>query len=231
MPLRGGSGGGGGGTTAVAGGGGGAGGGALRIFSSISIAVAGAITANGGAGGVDPNLGGGGGSGGSIHLIAPAITGSGTLSAIGGGHGNNASLVASRGRIRLDAAVNQFAGTASAFVTNGAPYNVPLPAAMPVVRVTSIGGIAVSATPTGDAATPDATINQSGPVAVAIEARNVPVGTVVQVRVMSGAVADFVVDSTPLAGTLQSSTATAAVTFPPGFSTGLIRATWSPPTP
>jgi hypothetical protein len=111
------------------------------------------------------------------------------------------------------------------------PYNVPLPAAMPVVRVTSIAGIAVSATPTGDAATPDATFNQSGPVTVGIEARNVPVGTVVQVRVMSGAVPDFVVNSTPLAGTAQASTATANVTFPPGFSTGMIRATWSPPAP
>jgi hypothetical protein len=102
---------------------------------------------------------------------------------------------------------------------------------MPVVRVTSIAGVAVSATPTGDAATPDATIDQSGPVAVGIEATNVPVGTVVQVRVMSGAVPDFVVDSTPLAGTLQLSTATANVTFPPGFSSGLVRATWSPPSP
>lgn len=234
VPLRGGSGGGGGGDVDGAGGGGGAGGGALRIFSSTSIAVTGAITANGGTGGTEPvsNVrGGGGGSGGSIHLIAPAITGSGTLSAVGGGHGNGVSFVASRGRIRLDTALNQFAGTANGFSTQGFPYNVPLPAGMPLVRVTSIGGVAVSATPTGDAATPDATINQSGPVAVAIEARNVPVGTVVQVRVMSGAVPDFVVNSTPLEGTLQSSTATANVTFPPGFSTGLVRATWNPPAP
>jgi hypothetical protein len=87
----------------------------------------------------------------------------------------------------------------------------------------------VSASPTGEATPPDATINSSGPVAVVIEARNVPVGTVVQVRVMSEAVADFVVNSAPLAGTQELSTATANVTFPPGFSRGLIRATWSPP--
>jgi len=234
LPLRGGSGGGGGGTTEVLGGGGGAGGGALRVFSSTSIAVTGLIAANGGNGGAPPSggiTGGGGGSGGSLHLIAPTISGAGTLSAVGGAHGNSASLLASRGRIRLDATINQFAGTADALATNGAPYNVPLPAGMPLVRVTSIGGIAVSTTPTGDAATPDATIDQSGPVTVTIEARNVPVGTVVQVRVMSGAVPDFAVDSTPLVGTLQSSTASASVTFPPGFSTGLVRATWSPPAP
>jgi hypothetical protein len=234
VPLRGGSGGGGGGDNTSAGGGGGAGGGALRIFSSTSIAVNGSITADGGNGGAPPSgqsTGAGGGSGGSIHLIAPTISGTGTLSALGGGHGNLLALVASRGRIRLDATANQFAGTANALATNGAPYNVPLPAGMPLVRVTGIGGIAVSTTPTGDSATPDATINQSGPVTVAIEGRNVPVGTVVQVRVMSGAVPDFVVDSTPLAGTLDSSTATAEVTFPPGFSRGFIRATWSPPVP
>ena len=236
LPLRGGSGGGGGGNASAPGGSGGAGGGAIRIFSSSSIAVSGAITANGGDGGVPPvgfDTGGGGGSGGSIHLIAPTLTGAGTLSAIGGFHGNTQLFFprASRGRIRVDATVNQFSGTADALATNGAPYNVPLPAPMPVVRVTSIAGIAVSPTPTGDAATPDATINESGPVTVGIEARNVPLGTVLQVRVMSGAVPDFVVDSTPLAGTVQSSTATASVTFPPGFSTGLVRATWNPPTP
>jgi len=102
---------------------------------------------------------------------------------------------------------------------------------MPFVRVTSIGGIPVSAAPTGDAATPDASINQSGPVTVAIEARNVPVGTVLQVRVMSEASPDFVVNSAPLEGTLQLSTASADVTFPPGFSRGFVRATWNPPTP
>jgi hypothetical protein len=234
VPLRGGSGGGGAGDANFAGGGGGAGGGGLRIFSSTSIGVTGAITANGGNGGVDPtsnSYGGGGGSGGSIHLIAPTITGSGTLSAAGGGHGISSFPFASRGRIRLEATINQFAGTANAFTIHALPYNVPLPAGMPIVRVTSIGGIAVSPTPTGDAATPDVTFNQSGPVVVGIEARNVPVGTVLQVRIMSGVVAAFVVNSTPLAGTLEQSTATASVTFPPGFSSGLVRATWNPPAP
>jgi hypothetical protein len=176
------------------------------------------------------SLGGGGGSGGSIHLIAPTVSGSGTLSASGGVHGNSAASVASSGRVRLDAFSNQFAGVSNAFLSVGPPYNVPLPTGFPAVRVTSIAGIPVS-TPTGEASPPDASINQSGPVTVGIEARNVPLGTVLQVRVMSEAVPDFIVNSTPLAGTLQLSTATAAVTFPPGFSRGLIRATWSPTVP
>jgi hypothetical protein len=226
VPLRGGSGGGASGNTA-AGGGGGAGGGALRVFSSTSIAVTGAILTNGGNGASFA----GGGSGGSIHLIAPTISGAGTLSASGGLHGGGGASNASDGRIRLDAVSNQFAGETNAFVTRGTPYNVPLPAAMPVVRVTSIAGVPIAASPTGDAATPDATINQTGPVTVAVEAKNIPPGTVVQVRIMSEAVPDFVVNAAPLQGTLEFSTATANVTFPPGFSRGLVRATWSPPVP
>jgi hypothetical protein len=240
IPLRGGSGVGGGGTPAVAGGGGGAGGGALRIFSSTSIAVGGTITADGGAGGsgIDQSPGccitaGGGGSGGSIHLIAPTISGSGILSAKGGGHGLGVTgySPASSGRIRLDALIQGFTGTIDSFVTKGTPYNVPLPAAFPRVRVTTIAGIPVAAGPTGDASAPDATIDTSGPVTVAIEARNVPIGTVLQVRVISEASPDFVVNSTPLSGTEQVSTATAEVTFPPGFSRGVVRATWNPPSP
>lgn len=231
VPLRGGSGGGGGGGGSVAGGSGGAGGGALRIFSSTSIALNGSITANGGNGGAGGSVGGGGGSGGSVHLIAPTITGSGALSVTGGEHGNALGFASSPGRVRLDAFTNQFAGTSSSFMTRGTPYNVPLPTGSPLVRVTSIGGIPVSAAPSGDAATPDASINQSGPVTVDIEARNVPLGTVLQVRVMSEASPDFLVNSTPLAGTLQLSTASADVTFPPGFSRGFVRATWSPPVP
>jgi hypothetical protein len=256
VPLRGGSGGGGAGDFVTPGGGGGAGGGALRIFSTTSIAINGTLTANGGNGGAagtaattqDPNFGttsAGGGSGGGFHLIAPIISGTGTVSAKGGaqgGFGDSASLAiyvpiygerlfASPGRIRLDAVQRQFSGTSTPAAVYGTPYNVPPPAGMPAVRVTSIGGIPVSASPTGEAATPDATINQSGPVAVTIEAKNIPVGTVLEVRVMSEASADFVVDSTPLAGTQELSTAIANVTFPPGFSRGLIRATWNPPAP
>jgi hypothetical protein len=108
--------------------------------------------------------------------------------------------------------------------TRGTPYNVPLPAPGPVVRVISIAGL-----PIGDGSTiPDVSINAAGPVRVDIEAQNVPLGTVVQLRLFSEAVPDFTVNSTPLAGTTHASTATAEVTFPPGFSRGFVRATWDP---
>jgi hypothetical protein len=244
VPLRGGSGGGGGGLVSssggVAGANGGAGGGAIRIFSSVSIRVNGTITANGGKGGdsIDTTANiGGGGSGGAIHLIAPIITGSGNLLASGGASGATTSgatqslSVGSVGRIRIDAFDQMFAGSSNPGASQGIPYNVPLPTGYPTLRVTSIGGIAVSPTSSGDVATPDANINSAGPVPVQIEARNIPLGTVVQVRVMSGTIPDFVVDSAPLAGTLALSTATAQVTFPPGFSRGFVRATWNPPSP
>src|SRR6266540_825432 len=66
------------------GGSGGGGGGAIVIASSSKISVTGSITANGGAGG-NPNSGGNctsGGSGGAIRLVAPEVSGTGSLQAI-----------------------------------------------------------------------------------------------------------------------------------------------------
>lgn len=233
VPLRGGSGGSGTGNSSTPGSGGGAGGGALRIFSSTSIAVNGAITADGGNGGAGPGFDddAGGGSGGGIHLIAPIISGTGTLSAAGGRYRERLDGLfdASVGRVRLDAASNQFSGVSNALLTRGTPYNVPLPEGMPSVRVTSIAGTAIPLSPTGEAATPDVTFDQAGPVAVTVEARNIPPGTVVQIRVQSEAAPEIVVNAPALQGTQQFSTTTANVTFPPGFSRGFVRATWSPP--
>ena len=75
---------------------------------------------------------------------------------------------------------------------------------------------------------PDVTINQTVAVPVVIEASNVPLGVVVQVYVISEAAPDQVVDSRPLEGTKQKSTASANVKIPPGFSRGYVRAAWTP---
>src|SRR5262245_40713338 len=61
--------------------GGGGGGGALRIESSTSITLTGSIIANGGDGSFGSATYGGGGSGGGVHLIAPTISGAGSLRA------------------------------------------------------------------------------------------------------------------------------------------------------
>ena len=225
VPFRGGSGGGGG--TGTIGGGGGGGGGAFRIESSISITLAGAIAADGGDGGAgvagEQNPGGGG-SGGAIHLIAPAITGAGALNVRGGGGLN--VRTGGVGRIRLDSFTQGFTGTANPTASLGTPYNVPAPTAQPAVRVTSIGGINVTPNPTGSFITPDLVLNNPNAVTVNIQASNLPVGTVLQLYLFSEVGADVVLNTTPLAGTLQNSTATVPATFQPGYTRGFVRGTW-----
>jgi hypothetical protein len=104
-----------------------------------------------------------------------------------------------------------------------------LPADVPSVRVVSVDGKAVSSTPTGSFTIPDVTINKSENVLVVIEAAYVPLGTKVYIHVLSEAGNDQIVESSSgLEGTRQKSTATANVKFPPGFSRGFVRATWTP---
>lgn len=91
IPLVGGSGGGGQSSSTIWGGGGG--GGAILIGSSTRIDVIGTIRANGGANCI---LGSGnGGSGGAIRLVAPLVTGGGSVQALGVCNGGD-------GRIRID---------------------------------------------------------------------------------------------------------------------------------
>jgi len=97
-PLVGGSGGGATYSTGLASGGGG--GGAIRIGSSTRITFTGNIFARGG------DASPGAGSGGSVHLVAPLVTGNGTLGVDGGaiyrwGFGQTLGN-AGRGRTRVD---------------------------------------------------------------------------------------------------------------------------------
>ncbi len=57
---------------------------------------------------------------------------------------------------------------------------------------------------------------------------SIPLATVVNLNVYSENGADQILTSTPLVGTLVNSAATVSVTFPPGFSRGFVRATWTP---
>jgi len=79
MPLLGGSGG--AGTTSGQGGGGG--GGAILIASDTEIIINGVIDAKGGGGGAQPNAG----SAGGVRLVAPVVSGSGTVDVDGVGLG------------------------------------------------------------------------------------------------------------------------------------------------
>lgn len=228
VPLVGGSGGGGellSGDTFGAGGS--AGGGAILIASSDSIAVNGTINASGGNSG---QFGlSGGGSGGAIRLMAPTISGSGVLSTRGFGAPGRTSGVP--GRIRIEAFNHQYSfrddfnTIPPPNTTFASPFNVFLPIVQSV-RVVSVAGVPVNQSPTGSFEMPDVTINSASAVTVVIEARNVPLGTVVKLHLFSDNGADQLVDSTPLAGTPGTSTASASVVLPTGFSRGFVRATW-----
>lgn len=244
VPLMGGSGGGGGFRTTSAtdsSGSGGSGGGSLLIASSTSIIINGTIKTDGGKGGDGSTAGGGGGSGGAIRLAATIISGAGTLSAIGGGGGFPTTTPwvggsGSSGRIRLEAHQHLFTGNANPLHYLALPLNTFLPAtpapSLRVVSVTDAGGAKlVPAFPTASLTIPDVTIDDPSPVTVDIEASNIPVGTVVQLHLLSESVRIQIVDSTPLAGTVAHSTATVTVTIPSGFSRGFVRATWTPPAP
>jgi hypothetical protein len=70
-------------------------------------------------------------------------------------------------------------------------------------------------------------INSNVAVIVEIEAKNVPIGTVVKLHVFSENAPDQSITFPPLVGNLQQSSATASVVFPVGFTRGFVRATWT----
>jgi len=109
----------------------------------------------------------------------------------------------------------------------GTPLSAYVPAAVnpPMVSVTSVAGKPIS-NPTGGFTPADVTINTSGPIEIQIHATGIPVGTIAKVVLFSQEGPDQSVDTTPLSGTLQDSTATATVTLPAGFTRGYARAKW-----
>ncbi len=228
VPLIGGSGGGGSnGQNGLNGNGGGGGGGAVLVASSGNITFGpgtsqrGTIIATGGNG-----SGGGGygaGAGGAIRLIANTITAMAQFD-VNGGNGNGLNN-GGHGYIRIEACnFNGFQPAASPTTTStgapiislSSPSSVALPNA-PTLTIASVAGIAAPATPTGSFhGTPDIVVPnaQTNPVTVALQASNVPLGTVVQIRLRPEAGLLTTVNSTGLAGTLASSTATASVNLP-----------------
>jgi hypothetical protein len=212
---------------------GGGGGGAILIASSDSISLSGGIlTVKGGAGacntGDQPSFqSSGGGSGGAIRLMAPRISGSGILEARGGASCNGGG-VGSVGRIRLEAFTQSLTGQVNPAPTSSPPGLVFPPASAPSVSIVSIGGVAVPANPTASFITPDVTLDNATTVTIQLAASKVPVGTVVHLTLTPETGAIVNVDSTPLAGTFDASTATASMTLPHGFSRFSVQASWTP---
>ena len=225
LPLIGGSGGGGGGDyyhRSLAGGGGG---GAILI-AAPNIQLNGGISAGGGSGSFWNDGSGGygwgaGGSGGAVRLIANIISGTGSIAA-GVPYGSGGGL----GRIRFDTYQNSFGGTLAGVWTQGfQPIIIPTPGQGAQLIVTSVGGVPVSASPSGQLVTPDAVLSaqQNNPISIVVHCSNIPLNTqiTVSVRPANGAT----VSATGLnnTGTLASSTATISITMPRGG--GIIFAT------
>jgi len=219
LPLIGGSGGSGG----V--GGGGAGGGAILIASSTGITVGGTIRANGGIWGSSYA---GEGSGGAIRLMAPTITGGGNITAQG-----SYGLGCDFGYVRMEAFQNTYTGGiqgVSRQVTLSPTAVLGLPtapaAALPVVNVVTVGGVSVPAAPTASFLNPDVTINSSAPLTIGVSAANLPTTATVSVYIFNETLGVQSATVT-LSGTTTSSSGTATVTLPPGFSHVYASATWS----
>ncbi len=233
LPIVGGSGGAGGDLSGVGGldgAGGGAGGGAILIASSTSIAFNGAITARGGDGGSGPrNFGGG--SGGAVRMVAPVITGAGSIDVQGGRAPAPLTLnVASAGRVRLEALDQKFIGSvlpSAASLSFGSPSPALLPATGPRIRVARIGGVAVPENPLGSLLIPDLTVDFSQLVAFELEGANVPLGTRINVNIVYEDGTTGSLQSGGLTGTLERSTAsTVATRIPHGIARVFLTAGW-----
>ena len=236
LPLLGGSGGSGDGMGAQGGGGGG---GAILIAASGTLTVSGSILAGGGNGYYsvfDPYSDntyqyglGGAGSGGGIRLIASTVTGSGTLDTTGGSaiygwwssyyaYGNDYNS-AGNGRIRIEGLSDTFTGGTGGVATHGYTGIIFLPTnQLPQLTVMSVGGVPVSASPTGALSTPDAVLSaqQNNPIPIVVSCVNLPLNTQITVSVKPANGSSVSATGYNSTGTQSSSTATISINMPRG---------------
>ena len=227
IPLLGGSGG--GGTSNYTYFAGGGGGGAILVAASGNIQLNGIINANGGWGvNYVGNIGGGGGSGGGVRLVASAISGSGNISCSGGVGGCYGWPVtaAGSGRVRFDTYANNFGGSIGGVFSQGyQPILIQTNDQGAQLTVTSVGGVPVSTSPSGQLSTPDAVLSaqQNNPIPVIVHCSNIPLNTQITVNVKLATGAAVSATGLNSTGTLSSSMATVLINMPRGG--GIIYAT------
>ena len=192
----------------------------MLIAASGTITLNGYINSYGGAGGGNWYGVSGGGSGGAIRLLAARIAGSGWIEPGGGSSGGG------EGRVRFDAYQVSYSGGAHGSVSKGSQFVViPMTGTLPQLTVSSVGGVPVTAPPTGVLYTPDAVLSsqQNNPIPIVVSCAGLPLHTLITVGVKaaSGAVVAGVGYNNT--GTQASSTATVMVNIPRGG--GLIYAT------
>jgi hypothetical protein len=211
---------------------GGGGGGALTIAANGTITVSGSILANGG-----PRWGAaGGGGGGSVRLVASNLTGNGIVSARGDINCGGQYFLGACGANGFLLFEAYDMGGAFITLANPAPFfGQPRPAlpfvqgAEPSLEIVSVGGQAAPVPAAGahPLANPTLTLQQGSSVEVLLQARNVPVGTVVKVGVNRLGASRVIVDAPPLAGSVALSTTAVSVSIPAGTRAGAVEA-WIP---
>lgn len=214
-------------------GGGGGGGGALLLASNTKIKMNGSIIANGGTGGEkltnppEPYYSSPGfqGEGGSLRFLAPEFTGTGLIQTEG--YPINYSYV------RIESNDYSFTGTIqstefrSVALIPSATYILPSVFTQPEFRVVRIGGVELPPRPEGNFEIPDIVLNTQEPVTIEIEAKNIPLGTKFQIFLWSQTEHVIQLESSELAGTLASATATASCIIPNGYTRGFVYASWT----
>jgi hypothetical protein len=105
-----------------------------------------------------------------------------------------------------------------------------LPASAPTLKVVRVAGQAVAMEPTGSFVVPDVAIDAAGAVSVELETRNIPLGTVLQLRLQPEGGSGFSASSSPTVAGAEagSGTASASVSFPAGFTRIFVDASWTP---
>lgn len=194
--------------------GGGGGGGAILIAAANSVQIGGWIKSLGGQGG------GGVGSGGGIRVVASQINGNGTVDVASGGPFS--------GRVRFDAYNVGFTGNVNGTSSQGSQFIIiPTTGELPQLYVSSVGGIALSASPGGLLSVPDAiiTAQQTNPIPVIVSCAGLPLGTPITVTIKPANGSAVMATGSNNSGTASSSSATISINIPTGG--GLIYATAS----
>ena len=141
--------------------------------------------------------------------MANTVTATGAINALGGGGSGSGGV----GRIRVEAYTASVPYGTSPMYTYGQPGSVVV-SNTPNLRITSIAGASVPASPAGSFSSPDILLpsGTTNPVSVAVAASYIPVGTTVTIRVIprTGTATST---TTTLSGVLESSTGTANVSI------------------
>lgn len=228
LPLLGGSGGGAhhnvNGTSPQSQGGGGGGGALLAAANStITITSTGQVLANGGCGSCA-------GAGGAIRLVADSVVINGALQArVGAG----CCCFDRRGRIRVEGNDVAYTNSGDPTLVEDLPTFLFPPANAPKLRAVLLDGQTVPSDPKSiinDPDLADVQLMTLSAVTMSIEAENVPVNTTVSVRVIPAETLATTVTSSPLVDPEPDGilTASASVSFPAGYSTVMMRATFDP---